>query len=57
VVVWLGRDEKLVSHHVRLLKGLGAVRSSRNGRMVMYELTSLGERLVTFYDGLQRTPA
>lgn len=39
------RDEKLVSHHVRLLKNLGVARSRRDGRMVMYELTDLGERL------------
>lgn len=42
----VGRDEKLVSHHVRLLKSLGAVRSRRDGRMVMYELTALGAGLV-----------
>lgn len=41
----IGRDEKLVSHHVRLLKNLGVARSRRDGRMVMYELTDLGERL------------
>ena len=49
----LGRDEKLVSHHVRLLKVLGAVRSRREGRMVMYELTELGASLVAAYRGLQ----
>jgi ArsR family transcriptional regulator, lead/cadmium/zinc/bismuth-responsive transcriptional repressor len=42
----VGRDEKLVSHHVRLLKSLGVVRSRRDGRMVMYELTELGTALV-----------
>ncbi len=45
----VGRDEKLVSHHVRLLKGLGVVRSRRDGRMVMYELTGLGAALVAAY--------
>jgi DNA-binding transcriptional ArsR family regulator len=45
----VGRDEKLVSHHVRLLKGLGVVRSRRDGRMVMYELTALGTALVASY--------
>jgi DNA-binding transcriptional ArsR family regulator len=46
-LAWIvGRDEKLVSHHVRLLKGLGVVRSRRDGRMVMYELTDLGAGLV-----------
>ncbi len=42
----VGRDEKLVSHHVRLLKSLGVVRSQRDGRMVLYELTELGVSLV-----------
>ena len=42
----VGRDEKLVSHHVRLLKGLGVVRSQRDGRMVMYALTDAGRALV-----------
>jgi DNA-binding transcriptional ArsR family regulator len=42
----VGRDEKLVSHHVRLLKSLGVVHSRRDGRMVMYELTELGSTLV-----------
>jgi DNA-binding transcriptional ArsR family regulator len=41
----VGREEKLVSHHVRQLKHLGIARSRRDGRMVMYELTELGSRL------------
>jgi DNA-binding transcriptional ArsR family regulator len=45
----VGRDEKLVSHHVRLLKSLGVVRSRRDGRMVMYELTELGGALVAAF--------
>jgi DNA-binding transcriptional ArsR family regulator len=53
---WIvGRDEKLVSHHVRLLKQLGVARSRRDGRMVMYELTELGLALVAAYREL--TPA
>src|SRR3954451_23620585 len=42
----VGRDEKLVSHHLRLLKSLGVARSRRDGRMVMYELTERGHSLV-----------
>ncbi len=39
-LAWItGRDEKLVSHHLRLLKAAGLARSERDGRMVMYELT------------------
>jgi len=49
-LAWIvGRDEKLVSHHVRLLKSLGVVRSRRDGRMVMYELTGLGAGLVAAF--------
>jgi DNA-binding transcriptional ArsR family regulator len=52
-LAWIvGRDEKLVSHHVRLLKQLGAVHSRKDGRMVMYELTDLGARLVYAYRAL-----
>jgi DNA-binding transcriptional ArsR family regulator len=55
---WIvGREEKLVSHHVRLLKSLGAARSRRDGRMVMYELTELGSALVTAFRQLQEAPA
>lgn len=35
----VGRPERLVSHHVRALKAAGLARSSREGRMVIYELT------------------
>jgi DNA-binding transcriptional ArsR family regulator len=47
-LAWVvGRDEKLVSHHVRALKTAGLARSQRDGRMVMYELTVRGAALVT----------
>jgi DNA-binding transcriptional ArsR family regulator len=36
----LGRDDKLVSHHLRQLKAAGLARSRRDGKMVMYELTA-----------------
>jgi ArsR family transcriptional regulator, lead/cadmium/zinc/bismuth-responsive transcriptional repressor len=42
----LGRDEKLVSHHLRQLKAAGLARSRREGKMVMYELTEHGRRLL-----------
>jgi DNA-binding transcriptional ArsR family regulator len=46
-LAWIvGRDERLVSHHVRLLKTAGLARSERDGKMVMYELTSRGRALV-----------
>ncbi|MFT3865859.1 MAG: metalloregulator ArsR/SmtB family transcription factor [Solirubrobacterales bacterium] len=44
---WIvGRDERLVSHHARVLKHAGLARSRRDGKMVMYELTDEGRALV-----------
>ena len=34
------RSDTLISHHVRRLRGAGLVRSRRDGKMVMYELTA-----------------
>ena len=46
-LAWIaGRDERLVSHHVRQLRSAGLARSQREGKMVMYELTGLGARLL-----------
>ncbi len=46
-LAWIvGRDERLVSHHVRLLKGAGLARSERDGKMAMYELTERGRVLL-----------
>lgn len=46
-LAWIvGRDERLVSHHLRLLKASGLARSERDGKMVMYELTEPGQALV-----------
>ncbi len=46
-LAWIvGRDEKLVSHHLRLLRSAGLAGSARQGKMVMYELTALGRRLI-----------
>jgi DNA-binding transcriptional ArsR family regulator len=46
-LAWIvGRDERLVSHHVRLLKSAGLARSERDGKMVMYELTERGGELL-----------
>ena len=40
------RSEKLVSHHVRMLRDSGIVRSRRDGKMVMYALTEPGRVLL-----------
>ena len=46
-LAWIvGRDERLVSHHVRLMKSAGLARSERSGKMVMYELTERGRALL-----------
>lgn len=46
-LAWVvGRDDKLVSHHVRQLRSAGFVRSRRDGKMVMYELTDEGADLL-----------
>ena len=42
----LGRDEKLVSHHLRQLKNAGLASSRRDGKMVMYELTDRAHLLL-----------
>jgi ArsR family transcriptional regulator, lead/cadmium/zinc/bismuth-responsive transcriptional repressor len=46
-LAWIiGRDERLVSHHVRLLKAAGLACSERDGKMIMYELTDRGRALL-----------
>jgi DNA-binding transcriptional ArsR family regulator len=46
-LAWIvGRDEKLVSHHARALRAAGLARSVREGKMVMYSLTSRGAALL-----------
>ena len=55
-LAWIvGRDERLVSHHARLLKTAGLARSERNGKMVMYELTDRGRALLDALDGAPTT--
>ena len=57
-LAWIvGRDEKLVSHHVRLLKAAGLARSRRDGRMVMYELTERARALVERFATAAEAPA
>ena len=40
------RSDKLVSHHVRLLRSAGLVASRREGKMVLYSLTEHGWALL-----------
>jgi ArsR family transcriptional regulator, lead/cadmium/zinc/bismuth-responsive transcriptional repressor len=45
---WIaGRSQNLVSHHLRNLRSLGMVRSRRDGKLVMYSLTSEGRLLLS----------
>ena len=41
------RPQALVSHHVRLLRGRGLLRSRRDGKMVLYSLTNTGRGLLS----------
>jgi ArsR family transcriptional regulator, lead/cadmium/zinc/bismuth-responsive transcriptional repressor len=44
---WIAeRPQNLVSHHMRVLKGGGIVRSRREGKMTMYSLTGKGRALL-----------
>ena len=46
-LAWIvGRHEKLVSHHVRALRAAGLAVATRDGKMVMYELTDRGRALL-----------
>jgi DNA-binding transcriptional ArsR family regulator len=47
-LAWIsGRSQGLVSHHLRTLRSLGLVRSRRDGKLVMYELTDGGKVLLS----------
>lgn len=47
-LAWImGRSDNLVSHHLGRLRGAGLVASRRDGKMVMYSLTSEGQDLLT----------
>lgn len=46
------RSDKLISHHVRQLRGAGLVSSRREGKMVMYSLTAAGAVLLEAITGL-----
>jgi ArsR family transcriptional regulator, lead/cadmium/zinc/bismuth-responsive transcriptional repressor len=46
-LAWIvARDERLISHHARALRAAGLASSSRDGKMVMYELTERGRALL-----------
>jgi ArsR family transcriptional regulator, lead/cadmium/zinc/bismuth-responsive transcriptional repressor len=44
---WIaGRSQNLVSHHLRALRDRGLVSSRRDGKLVMYSLTTVGRSLL-----------
>jgi DNA-binding transcriptional ArsR family regulator len=54
-LAWVAeRSENLVSHHLRILRAAGVVRSRREGKMVMYEVTEAGHVLI---DAVRRPEA
>lgn len=47
-LAWISeRSQGLVSHHLRTLRTYGLVRSRRDGKLVMYELTGEGRSLLS----------
>src|SRR6478736_283392 len=42
------KPQALISHHARLLRERGLLRSRRDGKMVLYSLTDEGRELVGF---------
>ena len=47
-LAWISeRSQGLVSHHLRTLRSHGLVRSRRDGKLVMYELTEEGRSLLS----------
>ena len=45
---WIaGRSQNLVSHHLRVLRAGGLVRSRKDGKMVRYSLTAQGRSLLS----------
>jgi DNA-binding transcriptional ArsR family regulator len=40
------RSDKLVSHHLRILRDTGVAESRREGKIVFYRLTESGQRLL-----------
>ncbi|MEW6636117.1 MAG: metalloregulator ArsR/SmtB family transcription factor [Actinomycetota bacterium] len=47
-LAWISnRAQNLVSHHLRLLRSAGLVSSRRDGKLVMYSLTTVGRSLLS----------
>lgn len=56
-LAWIAeRSQGLVSHHLRTLRSHGLVRSRRDGKLVMYELTGKGLSLLPAVLGERANP-
>lgn len=51
----LNVEENLASHHLRVLSGLGFLKSNKKGREVFYKLNKT--KLITLLKDLKRNPA
>jgi DNA-binding transcriptional ArsR family regulator len=55
-LAWISsRAQNLVSHHLRMLRSHGLVVSRRDGKLVMYSLTEVGQSLLDAVIGEGRT--
>lgn len=55
---WIAsRAQNLVSHHMRVLRSQGLVKSRRDGKLVMYRLTAEGRSLLAAVLGEDRNVA
>lgn len=53
-LAWIsGRAENLVSHHVRVLRAARLATSRRDGKMVMYSMTTRGRALLSAIAGAE----
>ena len=50
------RSQNLVSHHMKVLKARGLVRSRKQGKMTMYALTERGRLLAEAAAALRPAP-
>jgi DNA-binding transcriptional ArsR family regulator len=55
-LAWISeRSQNLVSHHLKIFRNHGLVRSRRDGKLVMYSLTDEGASLLSAVLGGERT--
>jgi DNA-binding transcriptional ArsR family regulator len=57
-ISWItGRSQKLVSHHLKVLRQAGVAESRREGRIVYFSLTATGRSLLEAVLAGQEVPA